>query len=279
LKGWKPANYSREYYGPVTLTQALALSLNTVSVRLTLEFGPVAVAKTAYRLGIASKLDANPSLALGTSEVSLIELVSAYAPFANGGDATSPHVVERVRNHAGKVLFARSAQSLGRIVEPRYVAMMNTMMRETLLIGTAQKAQLPGWPAAGKTGTSQDFRDAWFIGYTGHLVTGVWLGNDDSSPTKKATGGGLPVEIWTRFMKTAHQGVPVAALPGLTATASLAAAFPPWGNPTPPAPTGGQASAPTANQTAGQGSGASARPTPIDPSMDGWFLDRLFGRR
>jgi penicillin-binding protein 1A len=279
LKGWKPANYSREYYGPVTLTQALALSLNTVSVRLTLEFGPVAVAKTAYRLGIASKLDANPSLALGTSEVSLIELVSAYAPFANGGDATSPHVVERVRNHAGKVLFARSAQSLGRIVEPRYVAMMNTMMRETLLIGTAQKAQLPGWPAAGKTGTSQDFRDAWFIGYTGHLVTGVWLGNDDSSPTKKATGGGLPVEIWTRFMKTAHQGVPVAALPGLTTTASLAAAFPPWGNPTPPAPTGGQASAPTANQTAGQGSGTSGRPAPINPSMDGWFLDRLFGRR
>ena len=93
--------------------------------------------------------------------------------------------------------------------------MMNAMMRETLLIGTAQKAQLPGWPAAGKTGTSQDFRDAWFIGYTAHLVTGVWLGNDDSSPTKKATGGGLPVEIWSRFMKAAHQGVPVAALPGL----------------------------------------------------------------
>ena len=207
LKGWKPENYSREYHGPVTLTQALAHSLNTVSVRLTLEFGPVAVAKTAYRLGIASKLEANPSLALGTSEVSLIELVSAYAPFANGGDAVAPHVIERVRTHGGKVLFARAPQNFGRIVEPRHVAMMNAMMRETLLIGTAQKAQLPGWPAAGKTGTSQDFRDAWFIGYTGHLVTGVWLGNDDSSPTKKATGGGLPVEIWTRVMRAAHHGV------------------------------------------------------------------------
>ncbi len=196
LKGWKPENYSREYHGPVTLTQALAHSLNTVSVRLTLEFGPVAVAKTAYRLGISSKLDANPSLALGTSEVSLIELVSAYAPFANGGDAVAPHVIERVRTPAGKVLFARAPQNYGRIVEPRYVAMMNAMMRETLHVGTAQKAQLPGWQAAGKTGTSQDFRDAWFIGYTGHLVTGVWLGNDNSSPTKKATGGGLPVEIW-----------------------------------------------------------------------------------
>jgi penicillin-binding protein 1A len=274
LKGWKPENYSREYHGPVTLTQALAQSLNTVSVRLTLEFGPVAVAKTAYRLGISSKLEANPSIALGTSEVSLIELVSAYAPFANGGDAISPHVIERVRNHAGKVLFSRASQNLGRIVEPRYVGMMNAMLRETLLTGTAQKAQLPGWPAAGKTGTSQDFRDAWFIGYTGHLVTGVWLGNDDSSPMKKATGGGLPVEIWTKFMKVGHQGVAVAALPGLTGGPSLASILAPWGQPTstasvppPPAAVGGQ------------GRGQAVRPAPIDSGLDGWFLDRLFGRR
>ncbi len=264
LKGWRPENYSREYHGPVTLTQALALSLNTVSVRLTLEFGPVAVAKTAYRLGIASKLEANPSLALGTSEVSLIELVSAYAPFANGGDALTPHVVERVRSSAGKVLFSRSSQELGRIIEARYVAMMNAMMRETLTIGTAQKAQLAGWPAAGKTGTSQDFRDAWFIGYTAHLVTGVWLGNDDSSPTRKATGGGLPVEIWSRVMKSAHQGIPVAGLPGLSGGPSLASAFPPAGPPTPPAPIGG-------NQP--------IRPAPIDRGLDGWFLDKIFGRR
>ena len=89
------------------------------------------------------------------------------------------------------------------------------MMQETLLSGTARKAEIPGWTAAGKTGTSQDFRDAWFIGYTANLVTGVWLGNDDNSPTRKATGGGLPVEVWTRFMRVAHQGVPVAALPGI----------------------------------------------------------------
>src|SRR6185295_13501161 len=121
--------------------------------------------------------------------------------FANGGNALAPSVVERVRTTAGKILYVRSRQDYGRIIEPRYVAMMNSMMRETLRIGTAQKAQLPGWQAAGKTGTSQDFRDAWFVGYTAHLVTGVWLGNDDSSPTKKATGGGLPAEIWSRFMK------------------------------------------------------------------------------
>src|SRR5215471_12307210 len=264
LKGWKPENYSHDYHGPVTLTQALALSLNTVSVRLTLEVGPRAVAKTAYRLGIASKLDANPSLALGTSEVSLIELTGAYAPFANGGDAIVTHVVERVRTHAGKVLFARAPQNLGRIIEPRHVAMMNAMMRETLVSGTAQKAQLPGWQAAGKTGTSQDFRDAWFIGYTGHLVAGVWLGNDDSSPTKKATGGGLPVDIWSRFMKVAHQGVAIAALPGLSAAPSFASALPSIAPP--PAPIEGQF-------------GSQVRPQPIDRGLDGWFLDRLFGRR
>ena len=107
---------------------------------------------------------------------------------------------------AGKVLYVRAPRNLGRIIDPRYVAMMNTMMRETLRSGTAHSAQLPGWQAAGKTGTSQDFRDAWFVGYTGHLVAGVWLGNDDSSPTKKATGGGLPVEAGCRFMKRGAPG-------------------------------------------------------------------------
>jgi penicillin-binding protein 1A len=269
LKGWKPENYGHEYHGPVTLTQALSHSLNTVSVRLTLEVGPGAVAKTAYRLGIASKLDANPSLALGTSEVSLLELTCAYAPFANGGNAITPHVVERVRTRAGKMLYARAPQPLGRIIEPRYVAMMNAMMRETLVSGTAQKAQFPGWPAAGKTGTSQDFRDAWFIGYTGHLVTGVWVGNDDSSPTKKATGGSIPVDVWSQFMRAAHQGVAVASLPGLAGNASFASALP---NAAPPNPT-------SDGQLGPQASGQAVRPQPIDRGLDGWFLDRLFGRR
>ncbi|HEY7242434.1 MAG TPA: PBP1A family penicillin-binding protein [Xanthobacteraceae bacterium] len=263
VKGWKPENYSRDYHGAVTLTQALALSLNTVSVRLTLEFGPVAVARTAHRLGIASKLEPNASLALGTSEVSLLELVGAYAPFANGGEAVDTHVVQRVRTRDGKVLFARAPQNLGRIIDGRYVGMMNAMLRETLTSGTAQKAQLPGWPAAGKTGTSQDFRDAWFIGYTSHLVTGVWLGNDDSSPGKKATGGGLPVEIWSRVMRAGHHNVPVAGLPGLAGGLSLASAGPPSEGPIPPAAIGRDP----------YGSPRSER------GLDLWFLDRLFGRR
>jgi penicillin-binding protein 1A len=266
LKGWKPENYGRQYLGPVTLTQALAQSLNTVSVRLTLEFGPAAVAKTAYRLGIASKLELNPSLALGTSEVSLIELVAAYAPFANGGTAIAPHVVERVHTAAGKTLYTRVAPNFGRVVEARYVGMMNAMMHETLTSGTAHAAQLAGWPAAGKTGTSQEFRDAWFIGYTGHLVTGVWLGNDDPTPTRKATGGGLPVEIWSRFMKPAHQGVPIAALPELDSGGfSLATILPPGGAPVPPAPVGVSSGPPARGDR--------------NTGIDGWLLERLFGRR
>jgi penicillin-binding protein 1A len=274
VKGWKPENYTHEYFGPVTLTQALAMSLNTVAVRLGLEVGAKSVVRTAHRLGISSKLETNASIALGTSEVSLTELVGAYAPFANGGRGVAPHVVIRIRTTEGKVLYARLPDQLGQVIEPRSVAMMNTMMQETLVSGTARRAEIPGWMAAGKTGTSQDFRDAWFIGYTANLVTGVWLGNDDNSPTRKATGGGLPVEVWTRFMRVAHQGVAVAALPGsqqsgffsnLVQTASQTSA---------PA-----VSAPSPGSSAG-------RPAPTRPSarpeaaagLDSWLMDRLFGR-
>ena len=264
VKGWKPENYEREYQGPVTLTQALANSLNTVSVRLTLEFTPAAVVRTAYRLGIESMLDANASIALGTSDVSVLELVAAYATFANGGSAVAPHVIERVHGADGKTLYTRPTQALGRIVDPRYVAMMNAMMHETLVGGTARHADLPGWVAAGKTGTSQDYRDAWFIGYTSHLVTGIWLGNDNDSPTKKATGGGLPVDIWSRFMKTAHRGIAPTALPGIGGLS--------WFSPSPPQPTvpGGPAASAPAVRT---------EPHRSDAGLDFWLLDKLFGRR
>jgi len=263
LKGWRPENFNREYFGPVTLTQALANSLNSVSVRLTLELGPTAVVRTAHRLGISSKLDANPSIALGTSEVSVLELVSAYAPFANGGLAAIPHVVERVRTaKSGKALYARSPNTLGRVIDARYVAMMNAMMRETVTSGTARRADLPGWPVAGKTGTSQDFRDAWFVGYTSQLVAGVWLGNDDNTPTKRITGGGLPVEVWSQFMKAAHRGKAPSDLPGgaIAATSPAVAAAP----------------IPPASIPAGRG----REPVrPAEGSIDGWFLERLFSRR
>jgi penicillin-binding protein 1A len=275
VKGWKPENYTHEYFGPVTLQQALAMSLNTVSVRLTLEVGPQAVVRTAYRLGITSKLEPNASIALGTSETSVMEMVSAFAVFANGGNAIVPHVVERVRGTDGKTLYTNQLGDLGRVIEPPIAAMMNTMMRETLLTGTARKAELPGWTAAGQTGTSQDFRDAWFIGYTGYLVAGVWLGNDDSSPTKKATGGGLPVEVWSRFMKAAHQGVPVLDIPGLSGGGLLrapgVAAPVPAAAPLPASPPATVALRPAPP-------GGAVRPQEGN-GLDGWLLDRLFGKR
>ena len=251
VKGWSPENYSREYFGPVTLTKALSLSLNTVAVRLGLEVGPKAVVAVAHRLGISSDLEAVPSIALGSSEVTPLEMVSAYAAFANGGVGVQPHVIARVRTAGGKQLYARRNANFGRVIDPQYLGMMNAMMQETLLTGTARKAELPGWQAAGKTGTSQDWRDAWFIGYTSYLVAGVWLGNDDGSPTKKVSGGNLPVEIWSRFMKAAHQGVPVAALPlgswrsaGANADASLIPPLNLTGAQAPTAPSGGRGGLP-----------------------------------
>jgi penicillin-binding protein 1A len=256
VKGWKPENYEHEFMGPVTLTTALANSLNTVSVRLILEVGPSAVARTAYRLGIDSKLDPNPSLALGTSGVSPLELVSAYAPFANGGFAAVPHAIERIKGTDGSILYARATQAVGRIVDARYVAMMNSMLHETIASGTARHADLPVWPAAGKTGTSQDYRDAWFVGYTSHMVTGIWLGNDDNSPTRKAVGGGLPVDIWSRFMRAAHQGVTPSGLPG--------------------AGGGGSPITSLFQSAAAPASGRS--PQPNQEGLDSWLLDKLFGR-
>ncbi|WP_374545921.1 PBP1A family penicillin-binding protein [Rhodoblastus sp.] len=213
VRGWQPENSTHKYMGQVNLTTALALSLNTVAVRLGLQVGPRAVIQTAHRLGIASELQSNASIALGTSEVTPLELVAAYAPFANGGIGVQSHIITKVRTADGKLLYARKGSSNGRVIDPTYVAMMNAMLEQTLIIGTGKKADLPGWQAAGKTGTSQDYRDAWFVGYTSQLVTGVWLGNDDNSPTKKASGANLPVEIWSRYMRDALRGVAVAGLP------------------------------------------------------------------
>lgn len=215
IKGWQPENYTREYFGNVTLTRALAMSLNTVAVKLGQEAGVKNVVKTAQRLGINSPLAAHPSLPLGTSEVTPLEMTAAYSAFANGGIGVTPYVISRVRTVSGKTIYERKPMNRGRVIEAHHVAQMNMMMRETLLSGTARKAEIPGWVAAGKTGTTQDHKDAWFIGYTGALTAAVWLGNDDGDPMKKVTGSGLPAEIWSRFMRAALAGQPVQPMPGI----------------------------------------------------------------
>ena len=150
INGWKPQNYSKEYKGPVTLLTALSLSLNTVSAQLTAEVGPDAVAATAHRLGITSPLTATPSIALGTSEVTLLELTGAFVPFSNGGTGVMPHVIRRITTADGKLLYQRSGSGPGQVVDPVYVGMMNAMLKETLARGTGRKAAIAGWPAAAR---------------------------------------------------------------------------------------------------------------------------------
>ncbi len=218
---WSPQNYDGKFRGPVTLIDALAHSINTIAAQLADQVTPEAVVQTAKRMGINSALGAVPSIALGTSEVSLLELTDAYVPFSNGGYSVLPFVVQRVRTPKGDVLFDRSASSANRVISLESVALMNYMLQTTVEMGTGTRARLSGWPAGGKTGTSQNFRDAWFVGYTANLTAGVWVGNDTDAPTKHASGANVPAEIWSKFMTKAHQGVPAQQLPGTDLVAYL----------------------------------------------------------
>ncbi|MEM9331573.1 MAG: transglycosylase domain-containing protein [Pseudomonadota bacterium] len=214
IGNWTPVNYDRKYRGPVTLKSALSKSLNTIAAQMVMEVGPQTVVETAHRLGIQSDLKANASIALGTSEVTLMELTSAYAPFANGGYLVEPYLIRRVTDLDGNVLFERKAFDVPVIVRSREVGMMNAMLSDVINAGTGKSAALGNREAAGKTGTSQNSRDGLFVGYTADLVTGVWFGNDDGSPTKKVTGGSLPAQTWKAFMTAAHGNMPLSALPG-----------------------------------------------------------------
>ncbi|MGF6176046.1 transglycosylase domain-containing protein [Ensifer sp. 4252] len=216
IGNWTPENYDQKYRGEVTIADALANSLNTIAAQLVMEVGPQNVVKVAHRLGIDSEMQANASIALGTSEVSLVELTSAYAPFMNGGFKATPHVIRRISKADGTVLYENTYDNPPRVLDPAIVSEMNQMMVRVLTNGTGKKARLKGWEAAGKTGTTQSFRDALFVGYTSNLTTGVWFGNDDGKSMKKVTGGGLPAKAWHDFMVTAHEGLSPSPLFGTT---------------------------------------------------------------
>jgi penicillin-binding protein 1A len=211
---WKPENYEGKYYGRVTLADALAKSLNSVAAQLARETGVDAVIDVAHRMGINSKLDRNASISLGTSDVTPLELTASYVPYANGGFKADLHFIKRVTTPKGEVLYEFRATDTPRVVRADIVGMMNAMMSRTIETGTGKRAAF-GWPAAGKTGTTQNARDAWFVGYTANLTTGVWFGNDDGAPMKNATGGSLATLAWHDFMAAAHEGIKPVSLPGV----------------------------------------------------------------
>lgn len=211
---WTPENYDQKFRGDVTLSQAFSQSLNTVSAQLTMAAGPGHVAATARRLGIRSSLTSNASLSLGTSEVNLLELTAAYTPFANGGLKTEPYLIDRITSNSGKVLYRRPTALPIEVIDPQSLGMMNAMLQDVVNRGTGKAARLTGHIAGGKTGTSQGFRDALFVGHTAHLVAGIWFGNDDNKPTKKVTGGLIPAAVWKQFMIAALRDLPRRNLPG-----------------------------------------------------------------
>ncbi len=269
---YTPSNFADRYEGDVTLMHALSKSINTVAVRLTHEAGPNSVARTAKRLGIVSDMRADLSLALGSSEVTLAELTNAYAPFANGGNGVIAHIINRVtietEEGGSDVLYERKGGGPGRVVSRLNVARMNAMLAETIASGTGRRAQI-GRPAAGKTGTSQDNRDAWFVGYTADVVAGVWVGNDEGASMPGVTGGKLPAEIWRNFMTAAHTGKPVRSLPGnWQPPVAIAVA------PTPPADTTAPAYDPRFGPPGYTPDGYQRREPPKD---EPGFFARLFG--
>jgi penicillin-binding protein 1A len=213
---YRPENYTHKYEGVVSLRHAFAKSSNVAAVRLIEKIGPRKVAAVAKRLGITSDLEANASLALGTSEASLVEMTAAYASFANGGRGVFAYGYPEVMDAKGLPIFEREGGGTGQVIAPQHLQQMTDMMVAVVEEGTGKGANF-GRPAAGKTGTTQDYRDAWFIGFTADYVAGVWLGNDDGTPLNKITGGTLPTQLWRNVMVAAHEGLPVRPLPGLSA--------------------------------------------------------------
>ena len=210
---WEPRNYENKYRGDVTAADAIALSINTVAAQVLERAGVDNVIATAHRLGITSDLTRDASLALGTSEVSLIELTAAYAAFASGGMGAWPYGIVEIRDAHGGVVYRRDGPGPGRVIDPGLAGTMNQLLTGVMTYGTGKAARLDR-PAAGKTGTTQDSRDALFIGYTADLVCGIWFGNDDNSPMNHVTGGTLPAQAWHNFMIAATKNMPVQALPG-----------------------------------------------------------------
>lgn len=215
---WSPKNYSRGYAGKVTLATALIRSYNTVPVRLARDYlGLDPIIEITKKMGVESELNGHKTMVLGTSGMTVMDQATGYSTFANGGYAGTRHGILQLSTHNGEILYdhLRDAAKPTRVLSEQAVASMNSMLVQVPETGTARRAAIKGVRSAGKTGTGQSYRDAWYVGYTGNYVGAVWLGNDDFTPTRSMTGGTLPAMIWQRFMSFAHQNVVLKPIPGI----------------------------------------------------------------
>lgn len=229
LGNWCPHNYSGGYSGSMTLLMALTRSINTIAVRLSVSIGDgnpklgrAKIIKLSHDMGIKSALPDTPSLPIGADSVTVLEHTGAYATFANLGTAVTPHAVLEMRSGTGEVIwrFDRDGPKPRQALPPKVAQDMITMMQNVVENGTARRARLDGISAAGKTGTTNAYRDAWFVGYTANFVCGIWFGNDDYTSTNRMTGGSLPAMTWHAIMDYAHQGIEVKQLPGVPVPAA-----------------------------------------------------------
>ncbi|MEH6528139.1 MAG: PBP1A family penicillin-binding protein [Sneathiella sp.] len=209
IDGWKPNNYTKKYNGDMSLREAYARSINTVAVKVTESIGRDKVADMASNLGLSGNFPLHPSISLGTNEVSLLEMTAAHAIIANGGTRVLPYAVLEIREKGGDVLYTRQSSGQGRVISASTVNKMQDVMTAAIKWGTG-KAANPGFAAAGKTGTTQDYRDAWFIGFTPDLVAGVWFGNDNGSTTKRVNGSNLPAVAWKDFIQHSNTSQAIA---------------------------------------------------------------------
>jgi penicillin-binding protein 1A len=241
IDGWTPADFEPDYLGQITLQTALAKSINTVAARLADEVGRPVVAADAHRLGIVSAINTDPAMALGTSQVTPLEMAQAYDALANGGNRVEAYGVERIRYAGGPVIWQHRAEPVQPVVANPPLSELDAMMRTVLQPGgTGARAAIAGRDLAGKTGTTSDYKDAWFCGFTGGLTAVVWMGRDDDRPMVRVTGGSAPAELWRGFMLAAMRRLPVGPIPQGPAPplppAPIAEATPPTLAPVTPAP-------------------------------------------
>jgi penicillin-binding protein 1A len=231
IGNWCPHNFSGGFSGAVTLTQAITRSINVIPVKLSIalghgnpKVGRAMIRETARKAGLRTPLPDTPSMPIGADEVTVLDHTGGYTMFPNGGKAQTPHALLEVRTGAGELVWRwdRDGKKPVQVLPPQVASDMNMMMSKVVEEGTARRAMLDGIKAAGKTGTTNAFRDAWFMGFTGNYVCGIWFGNDDYTSTNRMTGGSLPAQTWHEIMAYAHQGIELRTIPGLPPQAPTA---------------------------------------------------------